>query len=106
MTLHTIQCRKRDFCCFWLKYAKNRHLTSFLTSSLFVFMSNVRQIGSDPDMEYKNQRNKKNYDSRGEYDTHAYHSDEKFSEIKHNDREAFDTNGTMLTDAYFIFFVL
>ena len=69
-------------------------------------MSNVRQIGSDPDMEYKNQRNKKNYDSRGEYDTHAYHSDEKFSEIKHNDREAFDTNGTMLTDAYFIFFVL
>lgn len=61
---------------------------------------NVRQIGSDPGMEYKNQRNKKNYDLRGEYDTHAYHSDEKFSEIKHNDREAFDTNGTMLTDAY------
>lgn len=61
---------------------------------------NVRQIGSDPEMSYKNLRNEKAYDSRGEYDTAAYHSDKRFSKIKHNDREAFDTNGTMLRDAY------
>ena len=61
---------------------------------------NVRQVGSDPEMEYKNSRNKASYDSRGEYDTAAYHSDKKFREVKHNDRAAFDKNGTMLKDAY------
>ena len=61
---------------------------------------NVRQIGSDPEMDYKNAQNRANYESRGTYDTAVYHSDKKFRDIKHNDRTAFDTNGTMLRDAY------
>ena len=61
---------------------------------------NVRQIGSDPEMKYKNTQNKADYESRGAYDTAVYHSDKMFRDIKHNDRTAFDTNGTMLRDVY------
>ena len=61
---------------------------------------NVRQIGSDPEMNYKNAQNKANYESRGAYDPAVYHSHKNFRDIKHNDRNAFDTNGTMLRDTY------
>ena len=61
---------------------------------------NVREIGSDPNMQYKNAQNAAAYDARGEYDTAAYHSDKRFTQIKHDAREAFDANGTKLEDAY------
>lgn len=35
---------------------------------------NVRQIGKDPDMVYKNKKNKEAYERRGEYNSSEYHS--------------------------------
>lgn len=34
---------------------------------------NVRQIGKDPYMEYKNSKNKQAYDNRGDYNSYDYH---------------------------------
>lgn len=39
---------------------------------------NVRQIGSDPEMQYKNAANKAAYDNRGEYNSSEYHSDPRY----------------------------
>lgn len=63
-------------------------------------IQNVRKIGSDPKMEYKNAANAAAYDARGEYDTHAYHSDDRFTQIKSDARKAFDAKGTKVDDAY------
>lgn len=35
---------------------------------------NVRQIGIDEQMAYKNADNKARYEARGDYDSHSYHS--------------------------------
>ena len=40
----------------------------------------VRQVGRDPQMEYKNKANQEAYDSRGTYDSHEYHSDKRYIE--------------------------
>ena len=61
---------------------------------------NVREIGSDSKMEYKNATNAATYDARGEYDTAAYHFDKRFKQIKHDARADFDANGTKIDDAY------
>ena len=34
---------------------------------------NVREIGKDPEMKYKNQQNAKDYANRGKYDGAEYH---------------------------------
>lgn len=39
---------------------------------------NVRQVGRDPQMAYKNKANQEAYDSRGAYDSHEYHSDKYY----------------------------
>lgn len=39
---------------------------------------NVRQIRSDPEMQYKNAANKAAYDNRGEYNSSEYHSDPRY----------------------------
>ena len=39
---------------------------------------NVRQIGSDPELQYKNAANKAAYDNRGEYNSSEYHSDSRY----------------------------
>lgn len=39
---------------------------------------NVRQVGSDPLMSYKNAQNQKDYENRGTYDSAAYHSDSRY----------------------------
>lgn len=52
------------------------------------------------EIDYKNSRNKKVYEKIGDYDTKAYHSDSRFSEIKRNARSDFDKNGTLLDDRY------
>ena len=38
---------------------------------------NVRQIGKDEDMTYKNKTNQSNYENRGEYNSCEYHSDKR-----------------------------
>ncbi len=61
---------------------------------------NVREIGKDPSMQYKNEQNKTDYENRGEYDTNAYHSDHDFTKIKSTARKEFDENGTTISDSY------
>lgn len=39
---------------------------------------NVRQIGSNPEMQYKNDSNKAAYDNRGEYNSNEYHSNPRY----------------------------
>ena len=56
-------------------------------------INNVRQIGKDPDMEYKNQRNANDYANRGDYDGGKYHKDRRFAQIKHNKRKEYFDNG-------------
>lgn len=59
---------------------------------------NVREVGKDPNMKYKNSQNKKDYDNRGEYDSAAYHTDPRYIEINKKVSES-KKNGT-LKDAY------
>ena len=50
---------------------------------------NVREIGKDPEMRYKNQQNSKYYANRGDYNTGEYHGDYRngertnFAKAKH-----------------------
>ena len=61
---------------------------------------NVREIGVDSQMKYKNAANEASYEGRGDYDTKAYHSHETFIQTKRDARKAFDENGTKIEDAY------
>lgn len=62
---------------------------------------NVRQIGSDPEMKYKNSANEAAYDNRGEYDTLQYHSGNSFYKAKVNEaKEKFNTSGEWTADGY------
>lgn len=59
---------------------------------------NVRQIGKDPKMQYKNKQNQAAYENRGEYNTREYHQDPRFKSINKDISES-KKNGT-LVDAY------
>lgn len=59
---------------------------------------NVREIGKDPNMTYKNSQNQKDYADRGKYDPDAYHKDRRYIEINRKVSES-RKNGT-LTDSY------
>jgi len=61
---------------------------------------NVRQIGNDEQMSYKNSANKSAYNERGTYSSTEYHRGGNYQEIKHNAREEYRTSGTTVTDAY------
>lgn len=61
---------------------------------------NVRQIGQDEEMYYKNNKNEEAYNNRGVYDTGAYHSDPRFAEKKSKARQDYNENGTLIEDAY------
>lgn len=61
---------------------------------------NVRKIGSDPQMRYKNSQNQAAYDQRGAYDSAAYHSDRRYADIVHAARKDFDLSGKKVADAY------
>ena len=54
---------------------------------------NVRQIGKDPNMTYKNQKNASDYANRGAYDGSDYHKDPRFSQIKHDKKQEYFNNG-------------
>ena len=58
----------------------------------------VRQIGTDPNMTYKNQQNQSDYENRGEYDSHSYHSHPGYKQ-KNREVSQQKKDGT-LTDAY------
>lgn len=61
---------------------------------------NVRQIGTDDKMTYKNAANKADYDARGEYNYAAYHSGENFRRTKSEAKKGFYEEGKTVTDAY------
>lgn len=61
---------------------------------------NVREIGKDEKMIYKNSQNQINYDNREMYDNAAYHSDKRYRQIVKNAKDRFNENGTMIEDAY------
>jgi len=54
---------------------------------------NVRKIGADSEMTYKNDKNAASYENRGKYDGKDYHSDKNFSDIKHEKRKEYFENG-------------
>ncbi len=59
---------------------------------------NVRQIGIDSEMKYKNANNENDYEKRGAYDSDAYHKDPRYIAINKNVSEK-KKNGE-LTDSY------
>ena len=61
---------------------------------------NVREVGKDPDMVYKNAANQAAYENRETYDRVAYHSDPRYTSIVRKARKEFDEHGTMIDDAY------
>lgn len=61
---------------------------------------NVRLIGKDKDMSYKNKANEAAYNNREAYDTKAYHSGNNFQQIKHDARESWRSSGVNIKDEY------
>ena len=61
---------------------------------------NVRKIGSDNRMHYKDSANEQAYRNRGEYDGALYHSDRRFADKKAAARQDYNNNGTLIQDAY------
>lgn len=61
---------------------------------------NVREIGKDTNMKYKNAQNQTDYEHHSSYDKVKYHSDSRYKKIVNEARKNFDENGTMQDDAY------
>lgn len=62
---------------------------------------NVRQVGKDEKMTYKNDNNKENYDGRGEYKYRDYHGENtNFSKKKADARKEYRESGKTVEDAY------
>lgn len=59
---------------------------------------NVRLIGQDEQMTYKNSQNQQAYEQRGEYSSHEYHSDPAY--IEKNRRVSAQKKDNKLVDAY------
>lgn len=61
---------------------------------------NVRQVGNDPRMAYKNKQNEQDYENRGEYICKDYHTDSRFTEKKSDARKKYNDTGIGEKDAY------
>lgn len=61
---------------------------------------NVRQVGADDKMNYKNKANEQAYAQRGDYNTKDYHSDPRFTQKKSDARKRYNETGELITDAY------
>ena len=62
---------------------------------------NVRQIGTDPEMQYKNAANQQAYADRGDYDPLDYHGkNQTYRDTKHTARQRFQQEGVPVQDAY------
>ena len=59
---------------------------------------NVRQIGKDLEMTYKNKQNQENYETRGEYDSTKYHNNSGYKQ-KNKEYSQQKKDG-ILTDSY------
>jgi len=63
---------------------------------------NVRKVGTDPEMTYKNSDNEAAYANRGKYDNKAYHKDPRYRKKVNDARKNFDNSGKKIADAYVI----
>ena len=63
-------------------------------------INNVRKIGADPEMEYKNKINESNYENRGDYSHKDYNSDQRFSSKKSEARKQWQETGKNINDEY------
>lgn len=61
-------------------------------------INNVRKIGKDEEMTYKNIENKINYDNKGKYDSNAYHTHKNYKEK--NKQISIQKKQGILKDAY------
>lgn len=61
---------------------------------------NVRNIGKDPNMFYKNSANAANWDNRGQYNSAEYHSGPNYTNIKHEARKQWQSTGENIKDQY------
>lgn len=61
-------------------------------------INNVRKIGSDPDMVYKNKDNENAYNNRGDYNSKEYHTDKRY--VAKNKEISDQKKSGNLTDAY------
>lgn len=61
---------------------------------------NVRKIGSDSEMKYKNLQNEESYKNLEKYDNKFYHQDSNFRNIKHETRTQFQEDFKSITDEY------
>lgn len=59
---------------------------------------NVRKVGKDDNMSYKNEKNKTDYDSRGAYNSTTYHQDSKYIALNRKIKE--QKKEGKLVDAY------
>ena len=63
-------------------------------------VQNVRKIGIDPKMFYKNLANQEAYEKRGDYDDGEYHRDPRFRVAKTTVRDRWRETGIDIEDAY------
>lgn len=61
---------------------------------------NVRSIGSDANMKYKNTTNEAAYNGRGDYSYAEYHSDTRFRSVKRAAKERYNATGEKINDSY------
>jgi hypothetical protein len=61
---------------------------------------NVRKVGIDANMRYKDSANEKAYTNRGAYKYADYHNDVRFNRKKANARQDYNERGTKIRDAY------
>lgn len=61
---------------------------------------NVRQIGDDSQMTYKNQVNQDNYNNNGKYNDREYHKGTNYQTIKKEARDKYFESGETVKDAY------
>lgn len=61
---------------------------------------NVRKIGDEKNMYYKNGKNRDAYEQRGDYSYGDYHGNPHFSDKKHEARERWQQTGENIKDEY------
>jgi hypothetical protein len=61
---------------------------------------NVRKVGIDANMQYKDSANENAYINRGTYNYADYHKDARFTQKKANARQDYNERGTKIRDAY------
>lgn len=61
---------------------------------------NVRHIGKDEQMHYKNKKNEEAYNNKASYDGVAYHKGGNFQQKKHEAREQWQATGKNIKDEY------